>query len=236
MLTKRTIRKILGIVFVSILLLSLFHLISLISIFGLTNEVDQTSVSDDTKIPLKLVSDSQEINGYNSKAFPGLFFVLKRKLNDFSNPDDSKLGENVSKKQSLLYYITREPGITFRELHRISGFAMGVTQYHLNQLVNNEIESFRFGRCKHFFLKRDHFSDQEKILFALLRNTKIVTYLSSLVENGNTGYRQIDLVKLTGYNKYTISYFTKQLLLHGIITRTHNRLYLHETYSLLFTS
>ncbi|MFX0085596.1 MAG: winged helix-turn-helix transcriptional regulator [Candidatus Hodarchaeota archaeon] len=126
--------------------------------------------------------------------------------------------------------ISKNPGISLREIQRMTNFGMGGIQYHIYQLELNIIESFKFGRCKHFFISSASFSAQEKILYSLKRNSNINDILEAIYLAQN-GCSQKDLTNYTGNSKSLISYYVKILRNHGIIEETNRILKLSDLYS-----
>ncbi len=126
--------------------------------------------------------------------------------------------------------ISKNPGISLREIQRMSNFGMGGIQYHIYQLELNIIESFKFGRCKHFFISSASFSAQEKILYSLKRNSNI-NYILETIYLAQDGCSQKDLTQYTGNSKSLISYYVKILKNHGIIEETNRMLKLSDLYN-----
>jgi hypothetical protein len=125
--------------------------------------------------------------------------------------------------------ISQNPGISLRKLQRMTGFGMGGIQYHIYQLESGMIESFKFGRCKHFFISSACFTMQEKILYSLNRNHNIKDILES-IQSAQNGCSQKDLSQHTGNSKSLISYYVKILKNHGIIEDTNRNLRMSDTY------
>ncbi|MFX0050695.1 MAG: winged helix-turn-helix transcriptional regulator [Candidatus Hermodarchaeota archaeon] len=120
--------------------------------------------------------------------------------------------------------IGNEPGISLREIQRKTGLAMGVIQYHLNQLESkeNQISSVKFGRCKHFFDNSSRYSSEEKLWLLLIRNEKIQSILTFMTENNDRCFQK-DLVYNMGYSRALVSYYVKILKENGIIEISNNR-------------
>ncbi|MFW9854910.1 MAG: winged helix-turn-helix transcriptional regulator [Candidatus Thorarchaeota archaeon] len=145
-----------------------------------------------------------------------------------------QLGENAKlpKNRALLHEeIVQNPGITLRELQRETSLALGVIQYHLRNLESNEtkIESFRLGRCRHFFERSARYSMKEKLWLASTRNSKIVTILTHITEKNGACFQK-DLVVSTGYSRALVSYYIKNLRKKGFIEVMENRLQIAEDF------
>lgn len=118
--------------------------------------------------------------------------------------------------------IAGNPGISLRELQRKTGLGMGGIQYHIYKLESEIVESFKLGKCKHFFISSARLTQQEKIWYSLNRNDNIRNILESLRETQN-GCSQKDLTQYTGNSKSLISYYVKILKNHEII-EDHERI------------
>ena len=112
--------------------------------------------------------------------------------------------------------ISENPGISLRGLSRVTGLALGSTQYWLRILEqNNEVETFSLGRSNHYFIREQEFSSEQKLLFALMQNKRILEILQSFHEN--PVQTQKDLCVKLGYNKSLLSYYVKILKNHNVI-------------------
>ncbi|MFX0207668.1 MAG: winged helix-turn-helix transcriptional regulator [Candidatus Hodarchaeota archaeon] len=126
--------------------------------------------------------------------------------------------------------INKDPGIRLREIQRTTNLAMGVIQYHIRYLESGDIESFRLGKCKHFFVSSAKFSLEQKVWFSLNRNQNIKRILDLLVKS--TGqYSQKDLSQFTGNSKSLISYYVKILRLNGVIEVTNHQLQISKDFT-----
>ncbi|MFX1285888.1 MAG: winged helix-turn-helix transcriptional regulator [Promethearchaeota archaeon] len=125
--------------------------------------------------------------------------------------------------------INESPGIRLREIQRITNLAMGVIQYHIRYLESGEIESFRLGKCKHFFVSDAKFSQEQKVWFSLNRNQNIRKILEFL-ETPTGQCSQKDLSQFTGNSKSLISYYVKILRFNGIIEVKNHQIQISEDY------
>lgn len=126
--------------------------------------------------------------------------------------------------------INESPGIRLREIQRSTNLAMGVVQYHIRYLESGEIESFRLGKSKHFFISNHQFSPEDKVWYSLNRNQNIKRILEFLVTS--TGQcTQKDLSLSTGNSKSLISYYIKILRLNGIVEVNNHHLRISEDYT-----
>lgn len=121
--------------------------------------------------------------------------------------------------------IDENPGITLREIQRKTGLAMGVVQYHIHCLEKEEISSFKNGRSRHFFDKQTPLTHEERLWFALNRNSKIRTILEYIQTNDGECLQR-DLVSHTGLSRSLVSYYIKILRNNGIINSENNHLQL----------
>jgi len=96
-------------------------------------------------------------------------------------------------------------------------------------LESNNVESFKLGKCKHFFIASASLTSQEKIWYSLNRNDNIRNILKSLREAQN-GCSQKDLTQYTGNSKSLISYYVKILKNYEIIEDTDRVLKLSDNY------
>jgi len=126
--------------------------------------------------------------------------------------------------------INENPGIRLREIQRRTDLAMGVVQYHIRYLESGEIESFRLGKSKHFFMSDSKFSPEHKVWYSLNRNQNIKKILEFLVTS-TSHCSQKDLSLFTGNSKSLISYYVKILRLNGIIEVKNHQLQITEDYS-----
>ena len=127
--------------------------------------------------------------------------------------------------------ISENPGINLREIQRSTNLAMGVIQYHIHSLESGEqeIESLKFGRCKHFFLSNTQFTTQEKLWFSLSQNPSIKSILDLLVFSDGQ-FSQKDLSLFTGKSKSLISYYIKVLRNNGVIEVENHQLRISEEF------
>ncbi|MHA2244851.1 MAG: winged helix-turn-helix transcriptional regulator [Candidatus Hodarchaeales archaeon] len=132
-------------------------------------------------------------------------------------------------RQIIKMTVVHNPGISLREIQRTTGLAMGVVQYHLRYLETEEIESFRHGRCKHFFDSDSSFSYKEKLWLSILRNPNIKSILTFLASNKNECFQK-DLIDSTGNSRALISYYIKNLKQNGIIKGNCNQLLVTEEF------
>ncbi len=184
------------------------------------------------------------LNQYSSRMFTGLSFEFKH-ITDFAlmtlgsltiqlyKSLQSKEQKEWAKNRLLIRTeINFNPGISLRGLSRITGLAIGSTQYWLRILEqNDEIDIFAFGRSKHYFIREQQLSSEEKLLFALKQNKRILEILQSLHENPEI-QTQKDLCTKLGYNKSLLSYYVKILKNHHIIDSELKNLSISEEYQL----
>ena len=114
-------------------------------------------------------------------------------------------------RDRVLTEVIDNPGIHLRELHRISGCAMGALQYHLRFLEQDgSIISLRNGNVRHIFAP-DYSSDEKVMLLtALARNPTVGSILSECAANGQT--TQAVISRTLDIDKSLISYYISSLL------------------------
>jgi DNA-binding transcriptional regulator GbsR (MarR family) len=149
------------------------------------------------------------------------FFIGKISFERFHKWNNQKQEIPINRRL-LKEIITQNPGISLREIQRSTGLAMGVIQYHMRFLENTVIESFKQGRCKHFFEVESQFTYEEKLWLSLIRNPTIKRILTSIVSENNLS-SQKDLVLKTGNSRALISYYIKLLKQQGIIETNTDR-------------
>jgi predicted transcriptional regulator len=182
------------------------------------------------------------LNQYNSRLFTGLSFEFKH-ITDFAlmalgsltfqlykslqSKDEKEWAKN---RQLIRTEINFNPGISLRGLSRTTGLAIGSTQYWLRILEqNDEIDIFAFGKSKHFFIREQQISSEEKLLLALTQNKRIQEIIQSLHENPEI-QTQKDLCNRLGYNKSLLSYYVKILKNHNVIDSELKNLSISEDF------
>ncbi len=234
--STRRRKKLLSLLIVLLLFLSIFHFLAFTHIFNSSEskKVLVLSVNPPDYIEYMTNYYIQSTDGFAQikkvsetiSSFSLLFFGKTRIENHESKNQN---GEAPTNRSIILQTIEQSPGITLREIQRVTGLAIGVIQYHLNHLEAAGIETLRLGRCKHFFLGQGHFSLKEKKWFAVTQNKNVRTILLFLRSNGNKGFQK-DIVNFAGISKVMVSYYIKQLEQLGIINRNHHRLQITEDY------
>ncbi len=236
--SARRKKKLLSLLIVLLLFLSIFHFSAFTHIFNSSEskEVLVLSVNPPDYIEYMtnyyiqstggLTQIKKVIKSETISSLQLLFFGKARIENHESKNQNSETPTN----RSIIHQtIEQSPGITLREIQRVTGLAIGVIQYHLNHLEAAGIETLRLGRCKHFFSGQGHFSLKEKKWFAVTQNKNVRTILLFLRSNGNKGFQK-DIVNFAGISKVMVSYYVKQLEQLGIINRNHHRLQITEDY------
>lgn len=167
------------------------------------------------EISTEIFNDCWSLLGFNSAGNLCIVIIATISLDKQRYQDGTK--KDLPQNRVLIQEIIgRNPGISLRELQRKSGLGMGGIQYHIYQLESKIVESFKLGKCKHFFIASAKLSSQEKIWYSLNRNDNIRIILESLRETQN-GCSQKDLTQYTGNSKSLISYYVKILKYHEII-------------------
>lgn len=230
---KRTKKKLLGLLYSFILILSIFHFLTLLPIFQ-SPESKEIFCSPVCSANIARSLQTEGTNAFNlmkeviSQETPfNLPLVL---IGKWSSENHSNRNEFIPVNRTIIKAtIKQNPGITLREIQRKTDLAVGVIQYHLGCLEAAEIEAFILGKCKHFFLKQSNFSLKEKMWLAVLRNKSVRAILQYLESNTNDNLQK-DIVNFTGISKVMVSYYVKQLEQFGIIRRKHHQLSITEDY------
>ncbi len=120
-------------------------------------------------------------------------------------------------REKLLQIISENPGIHFREIQRISGMAVGQTEYHLYQLEKSEQVVIRVdGKNRRYFIP-DQGSIQERKIVLYLRNSKSASVIHELIR-----YDRVELNRLVKGRKTKqekIANAIKSMENDGIISR-----------------
>jgi DNA-binding MarR family transcriptional regulator len=230
---KRTKKKLIGFLFTLILILSIFHFLTLLPIFQSPESKELLSS------PICSANIIRSLQNEGTDAFILLKEVISQEtpfslplilIGKWSMEDSSDRNEFIPVNRTIIKATIRHnPGITLREIQRKTDLAIGVIQYHLGRLEASEIESFTLGKCKHFFLKQSNFSLKEKMWFAVLRNKSVHAILQYLESNTNDNLQK-DIVNFTGISKVMVSYYVKKLEQFGIIRRKHHQLSITQDY------
>ncbi len=130
----------------------------------------------------------------------------------------SKLQKEWAKNGDLIrQVISINPGISLRGISRSTGLAMGSTQYWVRLLEQyNEVDFVRLGKSKHYFDCHQKLSNDAKLLYSLIQNSRIKNILILLVKNPEIS-TQKELCQYLGYNKSLLSYYIKILRNHSIL-------------------
>ena len=93
-------------------------------------------------------------------------------------------------REKLLQIISENPGIHFREIQRISGMAVGQTEYHLYQLERTDRVVIREdGKTRRYFLT-DQGNLKEKKIVLCLRNGYSAAVIHDLVKKNEVPLSQ----------------------------------------------
>ncbi len=180
------------------------------------------------EISTEIFNDCWSLLGFNSAGNLCILIIATIGLDKQRYQEETK--KDLPQNRVLIQEIIgRNPGISLRELQRKSGLGMGGIQYHIYQLESKIVESFKLGKCKHFFITSASLTSQEKIWYSLNRNDNIRNILKSLREAQN-GCSQKDLTQYTGNSKSLISYYVKILKNYEIIEDTDRVLKLSDNY------
>ncbi len=121
------------------------------------------------------------------------------------------------RKSVLLEHVTKEPGIRYRELLKLSGFSNGVLSYHLTGL--EEWGLLRVERKQARKITRyypNNVSEIESALLSSLRHKPLREIILFILENHQCNFS--DIVKYTGKAISTISSHLCHLKQEGIVS------------------
>ena len=94
-------------------------------------------------------------------------------------------------RDRLLKIISENPGIHFREIQRLSGMAVGQTEYHLYQLERSEKVVIREdGKNRRYFIPDQGSLQDRKVIF-YLRNRYASSILQNLIRKGDLEIHEI---------------------------------------------
>ena len=158
----------------------------------------------DTLLQHNLIKISGEIS--NGKRF--LRFTNNTKNNCFKNPH---------RVLSILNTISRNPGISFRDVLRISGLTNGVISHYLNQLQKKGLIQVRRNKRK-IWLFTSEVPGEEMNLIIHLRNDTSRAIVSSLLDDRCVTF--YDLTKMINRCPASISIRLSRLVRDGFVKKT----------------
>ena len=120
-------------------------------------------------------------------------------------------------RDKLLQIISENPGIHFREIQRISGMAIGQTEYHLYQLERSEKVMIREdGKNRRYFIPDQGSLMERKIIF-YLRSPYSSTIIQNLIRQGEVDSSRI--IKGRRSKQQKIMNAVQDMVKEGIILR-----------------
>ena len=125
--------------------------------------------------------------------------------------------DQIPAREKLLQIISENPGIHFREIQRISGMAVGQTEYHLYQLERSARVVIREdGKNRRYFLT-DQGNPKEKKIILCLRNGYSAAVIHDLVKKNEVPLRQWEKGRKSRREK--VMNTIKEMESDGIIAR-----------------
>ena len=124
-------------------------------------------------------------------------------------------------RQNIEDCITKNPGVKFNELERMTGINGGTLKYHLLILgAKQRIISFGTGRSVRYFENNGRYSEVEKKVLLHLRDPTTRKILEILVASPEVTRK--DIAGIVGIAGPSISWHTKRLSGDGIISLSRN--------------
>jgi predicted transcriptional regulator len=120
-----------------------------------------------------------------------------------------------TRAETILELVSKNPGISFSEIMRETGFKNGVLSHHLSKIEESgKILVQRSPRVARVY--PCGIEEQEAQLIKNLRNPTIKKIIISLLDDG-LSFK--DITKKTGKSQGTVSVYLKELTEQGIIDR-----------------
>ena len=118
--------------------------------------------------------------------------------------------DDISSRRKIYRIIRSKPGIHFRSLERETGFASGTLQYHLREMVKNEIlTEKKDDHYTRYFIRDQPISIKDKLILSHLRKELPRGIILFLLENPGSENR--DFTRHFTVSSATISYHLKRL-------------------------
>ena len=133
---------------------------------------------------------------------------------------DSKYGAE-DRREKLAELIGKNPGISFRNLMRLTNLKNGVLSYHLRRLEKmGRIKAERFPRQTRFYPLG--FTDEESITAKALRRKtpRDIVYTLMLNNRYDEGISFTQIVSNVSKSQSTVSFYLSQLIKDNIVTAT----------------
>lgn len=130
--------------------------------------------------------------------------------------NNEALGQNQDIKQTLLYRISENPGIWYRELLRLTGISNGALTHHLRGLEETGKirvqRAVNLGKTRYYALD---VTDSESNIIGYLGNDTTKQIVLMMLEHEFCTFSE--LVEKTGKSQSTISWHMKRLVTAGIV-------------------
>ena len=121
-------------------------------------------------------------------------------------------------RRRIFNCITESPGLHFREIQRRTQLATGSIDYHIHFLHKNGlIRTERDKNYVRYYAVDRNWSEEEKEILNLLRNTKMRHILIFLLEAKKS--TPLKISEYTQISLSTLSWYLKQLQAKGIISQ-----------------
>ena len=132
------------------------------------------------------------------------------------NKKQRKQSETRPVAAAILAYITKHPGVHFKDLNRALQLAPGTLQYHLNRMEESQtIIVLRKKYITSYFPTSMKDPLDQKIMVLLRQEIPRTFIILLLEENDKPGSELVKSLKIT---KSTLSYYTKRLVELGILS------------------
>ena len=124
--------------------------------------------------------------------------------------------EKSSVATAILAYITKNPGVHFKDLNRTLHLAPGTLQYHLNRMEESNIVIVQRKKYHTSYFPPSMKDPLDQKIMVLLRQDiprKLIILLLEKSEKSG-----LELAKSLKITKSTLSYYTKRLVELGILS------------------
>jgi len=125
-------------------------------------------------------------------------------------------GDEEGTRDRVLEMVRRTPGIHFRELGRRLGLPMGAVEYHIHQLLKQDLIVARSeGRYKRYYAEGKHGSEEKRNLSYLRKPVPRSILIRLMLEPGS---RHKDLKEALSLTGSTLTFHLQKLIGDGLVT------------------
>jgi predicted transcriptional regulator len=130
----------------------------------------------------------------------------------------SRLGLNYN-RNSVLGFISENPGSTMSDIARLTGINLGTVRYHLLILgINHRIVSSKADdKSIRYFTNAGSYNNEEQFIISLMRRDSMRKLLGLLVRN--PGLTNIELSRELNIQESAVSRYMKELQEKGVVER-----------------